>query len=370
MNLMPNGMPTVDADGNPVVRNMPEPVDGRASDGGMDKNKNIGDGASAVTPEMDAAYLAAVEKGDLDGAQGILRGLLSKLGFDVGWFHGSGKDDLLRLEPEKQSRGSFPGIFASDTKAVAEMVASTGGITDLARAKALKAEFKKKNKELGRKHKTYEVAVRIQNPVEFMSDLFLKVYSETFGITEKQVIGKLLDSATEHNAAIETGMDEGIKIQIPISDQRFREILEEMGYQPEDISYEFMQSYLTRSTTNDEFASDASDAAEQVVFEKKEDFIQALADSGGFAFGETEALEGNKPLQFLGSLQRDVLDNYIKSGGFDGVIYEDMETAIVEKGSETAIVFDSRNIVIADTILRDSSGNIIPLSKRFNQSPP
>jgi hypothetical protein len=59
------------------------------------------------------------------------------------------------------------------------------------------------------------------------------------------------------------------------------------------------------------------------------------------------------------------LETYLKSKGFDGIVYENNFEA---KGNDSYIVFNPNQIKSADPITRDDAGNAIPPSKRFDQT--
>lgn len=99
-----------------------------------------------------------------------------------------------------------------------------------------------------------------------------------------------------------------------------------------------------------------------------QDFIQAFNESGGWEWNE-DAMEDRETSDFDPDidLTQEMFDSmgfdavrYLSEKGFDGVRLNESET------ETTIAVFNPNQIKSADPITYDESGNVIPLSQRFN----
>lgn len=93
------------------------------------------------------------------------------------------------------------------------------------------------------------------------------------------------------------------------------------------------------------------------------EFIDSYVAGDGRIFAESNQPE-NVAMESWSAIQNAIAD-YARNNGYDGFVFNDST-----RGEEhhTYAVFDSNQIKSADPVTYDDSGNVIPLSERFNES--
>jgi hypothetical protein len=126
-----------------------------------------------ITPQQDADYLAAVERGDMETAQRMVDEAARAAGYGIKGFHGTLSEELRNNtfdDEDAPYRGGLVAFFAEDRK-FAEEYAKNGG-------------------------KIIEAHLRLQNPLDFRNKQLIKeavtdFYAQTGGITASEDIHRL-----------------------------------------------------------------------------------------------------------------------------------------------------------------------------------
>lgn len=290
-----------------------ERLDGSGRTGGIDTNTpggaNIGDGAqpgnSAVTPEMDVAYLDAATSGKLGQAQRLVDDAARSAGFHQGpvW-HGSptkkrfSQFDAAKLGTNTEAGSAKQAFFFADRELEATEYSLIKRFGD--------TEFD-------------------PDPDNKLDDLFRKVeeLNETADVLEED----------------EPELAEKIRAE---AEQTQEELLD--------------------------YADEIRWAKIEATKAKARGEVYRLFLAGNF-----------KEIEYNSNFRVETFSSNINQAfkeGFDGVHFakvKDTSQSIEQDAIRFHDVYAVKNptqIAFADAVLLDSSGNVIPLSQRFNQSPP
>ena len=250
----------------------------------------------------DTDYLAAVKSGDMKVVQGMVDEAAKKAGFAVKLFSGYPKG-ISKFD--LSTRSEVEGIFLTNSRTIASQYAGTH--PDEISGKT--------GYSTGRKGEIYEVYVKLENPV---SDL---VPNEWFSaISEKY----------DNNKSVDENVAKELKLKKYFGDD------------------------------GDYVLSDGTVVGELEVLSDFERILNMqFNDQSGGGYLDS-AIKGSSVMQAF-AMMRDVGEIVKKNEGYDGIVFSD-----TEMGEVTTVVFSPSQIKSADPITRDSKGNVIPLSKRFN----
>lgn len=285
--------------------------------------------ARAVTPEQDAAYLKAVERGDMETAQKMVDEAARAAGYDIRAAHGSPSRpfwvfDPLRRGERTGSNSALLGYFASSEKSVA-------------------AEYKMTQSERRRAGERGPLAFNLANAEQ------------------------AVEAAEAAEAFAEFDQDEGGWIgRVKSYDQWGTEYTWDADQMVYDNQMEAVEAADTARQTE-------IDEAETALAEKIAEYEKSAAEMEANRTLHDLYLRLANPLiyDFEGGTFRDKsyseLVQEAIAEGRDGVIMENTVDSIdSQTPSDVYVFFQSSQAKLADPVTRDEAGNVIPLSQRFD----
>lgn len=266
---------------------------------------------SQITPEEDAQYIAAVEAGDMATAQAMVEVAAYQAGYREKAFH-----------------GGAPNIEVFDRKA--------SGRTNTLDALGTWFSTERSQVSIYRENaQIYEAFIRMDSPLLYVNQM------------------QALEAKAEPEA-IQTQIDELESQEKQLSDELRR--LDETGKWKSD---EGIQARKLKKGIDAEIKQLRTKKREaQENYDMNEPWQRMAEDFREFVGGRTGDV--------------DAYVEHLKSQGYDGIKLVDT-TADTESNDGTRapiadwfLVFDPENIKTAEAVTRDSDGNVIPLSQRFD----
>ena len=261
----------------------------------------------SVSAETDSTYMDAVNRGDMDIAQEFVDDAAMSAGYDVRMFHETDADNIHIFDI---SRGTHGG-------------------TDYQTPYGIFTKTSSKNIGLGSKQMSLFVKARNTLRVENRDDVVNKVPG----------FAKYYDQITEIDKKYDALANE-------LEDEEFDALMEWMEEHPDaDMDEVFPNSYIIENKPADidsEKYLEAHSKRVALMNEWSEKYNAVAVEAKAF------------------------LTNYLRSNGYDSMYF------VVDGGSrgrqtDSLIVLDENQVKSADPVTRDDDGNVIPLSKRFNQ---
>jgi hypothetical protein len=340
INYMPEGEPITDASGNIV--GMP-PIEFDQQDSGQ----------RLMPDNLDADYLAAVERGDTETAQRMVDEAARAAGYTIESVHGTNGDEFTIFDVERggaktAADSAALGIFSTDNMNVAEMYASNmgvGGVFALALAGENHPLVKARNEALESPE-----GIKLTQARKEAAQRYEAARDAEFKRLESDFTNKLTEAKKNKPEVFASFTDEDISFMA--------------NSQAQTTFYQMMEK-------GESDAINEADAAEEKAKAALHDYVRVRIDA---AIPNKRVLklrlklenpavydaEGQTPGTF--PLTEKIAK--AKQDGNDGVIFENIVDP--DESATHYVVFNPEQIKSADPVTRDDQGNIIPLSKRFD----
>lgn len=268
----------------------------------------------SITPDEDATYLAAVEAGDMETAQRMVDEAAKAAGLDVVRVYHGTKKEFTSFDPSVRDPSKL-SYFSYDKEFARSYATGIGG------------------------HRTPEPAIveRIQSVKNLSKQFFEEQYSALiakYGSREQtpdEEASALLDKARDYERSLLDGMT--------VSDAE-----SEMGVRVLELYLDTGRVFNPRKQWS-EFVPEILKYLQASSWESLRPDMQQHVKNGNYMIWEAP------------NVVNAVLEKY------DSILLQ--ESTISQK-LDTIAVRDSRRIKSADPVTRDSQGNIIPLSQRFD----
>lgn len=345
-------------------------------------------------PAMDSEYSAAVESGNMQEAQRLVDEAAKENGYNIKAFHGTSRGDRVGnvFLPERATSG--PMAFFTDRREVAERYSRDKADTSLAYDEEYSDYYTQfrvtrngKSISVGELWKYLPMAERakIKNAaphIRFDEDYDKVIYDPTAqhgnGAYDAYELNR--NKGNVLNTLVSTWLETG---DLYNREADFLDVLKLAGlngveYRDPDARHE--KVYETYLKIRNPF--DASNV-EQAFYDglsawlKSTDISEYQKESAGADTWDKNSVE---PEQFLERVSSDIeagtshawtsipdyVTAYLKELGYDGI--KDTGGKGGGESHTVWIPFSSEQVKSAEPIVRDDTGNVIPLSERFNSS--
>lgn len=312
-----------------------------------------------VTPEQDAAYMDAVERGDMETAQRMVDEAAKKAGFKRKLFTGQPRG--LKVIPES-TRNELPRgyAFLTNDREVAGHYSGAktraGSNTDFG---------------TGRVGKTYRVAVDFKNTLNLDDAINEEWWTEALAESQgwERALARMLYLANDtklYKLADTYKIPKVDEDGDARSDEYIRDdIAEAMSRNPKSnwvkrAKREAAFKELGFELEDGRFVND-----DGVELDEDADLSDAVDEAWGAIAGQgfylQDALNESPTGKLLVLADNAVVEKFLEQGGYDSYSHTDTEV-----GGRTYIAFGPEQIKSSDPVTRDDQGNVIPLSQRFN----
>ena len=356
---------------------------------------------SLITPEMDATYLDAVERGDMETAQRMVLEAAKRAGYTEEVYHGTPHFGFTTFRSHRLSGA----IFTSTRRNVSANYAGDG---NYASVRGINKGYKEPHSSediIENAKSVLEQDYHIATPAE-REAVIEKVEAEAKRVMQKmeslkEKAGEFSNDIADDIAWVENVIysgatsrengNEGDELSQMLKDDydRFaesREALREYdksvltdeqkaylsfltGYEVGDIAIDVAHSYANAVSSQD-----LATAGEAIVtMDWLADVTKRANEIGSYhLMGDLGAnpliidAQGNAwyALDFNGMRETDVIAEWAKDNGYTSVVFKN----IYDYGdaSDVMVFFSSNQIKSADPVTYDDNGDVIPLSERFN----
>lgn len=280
---------------------------------------------------MDAQYAAALARGDMKAAQGLVDAAAKAAGFETIAFHGSPDTDIEEFSVQRTAHGYY---FSPDPD-TASYYEGNGG-------------------------RLYRVAISMGKTLDLTEDFERLNFFENFMSTGNDKVRMKMNKWHEKTEA-DTGdfaeavfayWNEDAKMRSELEGD-MRDVLDgwkdENGQLSEKGLHSAIQEYFDYESLEDVLAK--SPQAKEIIdanFPEEDREVSRLES----AYGSQD---------FYMNEQTEVMQT-AEANGYDSVLFDDPSPS---GESVSYVVFDPRRIRIADAVVKDAEGNVIPLSRRF-----
>lgn len=345
-------------------------------------------------PAMDSEYSAAVESGNMQEAQRLVDEAAKANGYDIKAFHGTSRADRVGnvFLPERATSG--PMAFFTDNREIAERYSRDKADTSLAYDEEYSDYYTQfrvtrngKSLSVGDLWKYLPVAERTKIKdaaphIRFDEDYDKVIYDPTAqhgnGAYDAYELNR--NKGNVLNTLVSTWLETGALYD---READFLDVLKLAGlngveYRDPDARHE--KVYETYLKIRNPF--DASNV-EQAFYDgliawlKRTDISEYQKESAGVDTWDKNSVE---PERFLERVASDIeagtshawtsipdyVTAYLKELGYDGI--KDTGGKGDGESHTVWIPFSSEQVKSAEPIVRDDTGNVIPLSERFNNS--
>ena len=299
----------------------------------------------ALSPEeeMDAAYLNAIENGDMKTADKLVREAAKQAGYDIQAYHGTNTGAFTVFDKNRANVESDMGAgfyLTSNEDDVTQNYEGGGPDFD---------------------NKIARLAERIQSEED------IEDYDEAKEIAEKRLMG---ENGGAHLITGYVKMDNPAHVN---GTTLFADILDDISeedYDDEDDYYQAQEDAIAESL------NDIQETLDELGYYNIEEVMPILNDAvynGGISIPDLKEQINNLYIEDDEGNQagNEVLRAIIESLGYDGIIDDTVSEKFKNMGLDEDtthyIVFNPNQIKSAETITRDEDGNVIPLSKRFKE---
>lgn len=297
---------------------------------------------SLITPEMDASYLDAVERGDMATAQRMVMEAAKLAGYTIRGEHGTThKFTIFNYDfANKENSFGVGHYFTSDYDDAVDNYSTNEGPDLKSRIQLLaeRMEFDPEYEDMtdeerldiatqklsGGENVVISAALRMDNPAVFGEDADGDIRETYFDYSESY------DEETEE-------YDE-----------------------PEGLLIDFVDALNTELSSGDYWGTESVE-----LWELTEDggiYANELRDKVINLLSDTQDNDGNM-------VSHNIFRNALVRMGFDGIIDNEPSIRFSNMGlsryTKHYIVFDSNQIKLTDPVTYDDNGNVIPLSERF-----
>ena len=292
---------------------------------------------------LDATYLDAVERGDMETAQRMVDDMAKVFGYTIRGEHGTTHKFTIFNYDYANKENSF-GVghyFTSDYDDAQDNYSSEEG-PDLKQRIQLLAERMEYDPEY-----------------EDMSD------EERLRIATQKLSGGeniIISAALRMDNPVVFGEDADGEIQETYFDftESYDEETDEYG-EPEGTLIDFVNALNDELSSGDYWGTESVDLWD--ISESDGIYANELRDKVISLLSDTQDNDGN-------FASHNIFRNALVRMGFDGIIDNEPSIRFSNMGlsryTKHYIVFDSNQIKLTDPVTYDDNGNIIPLSERFN----
>lgn len=280
---------------------------------------------------MDAQYAAALARGDMKAAQGLVDAAAKAAGFETIAFHGSRETDIEEFSVQRTAHGYY---FSPDPH-TASYYEGDGG-------------------------RLYRVAISMGKTLDLTDDFDRLNFFENFMSTGNDKVRMKMNKWHEKIEA-DTGdfaeavfayWNEDAKMRSELEND-MRDMLDgwkdEKGQLSEQGLRSAIQEYFDYESLEDILAkSPQAKAIIDANFPEEDREVSRLES----AYGSQD---------FYMNEQTEVMQT-AEANGYDSVFFDDPSPS---GESVSYVVFDPRRIRIADAVVKDADDNVIPLSRRF-----
>ena len=324
----------------------------------------------SITPEQDTDYMSAVERGDMETAQRMVDEAAKAAGYDSHLYSGTDAFGFTQIDTSAPGGDGF-SFWATNS----EDTAST--YTQFGKVRRINSDISEEDLE-DLNERTY---TKLENAVEDFRRLIDKTFSEWyFGQQNNDYLMGLIedsmDAFNEYQDDVYNALDEivydaydsyGGDLQDEFEDvEEFREsprgeeiyrVINEI----EDICKNIQR--IGRNEIKGGIYELYANTDNMYVFDGKGQSWNALRPD--FMPAKKTAWSDNAPYKTR------ELANWARENGYDGIIFKNIEDSGQYGDSLAADVFTFFNpqaqVKSADPVTYDDAGNVIPLSKRFNE---
>ena len=299
----------------------------------------------ALSPEeeMDAAYLNAIENGDMKTADKLVREAAKQAGYDIQAYHGTNTGAFTVFDKNRANVESDMGAgfyLTSNEDDVTQNYEGGGPDFD---------------------NKIARLAERIQSEED------IEDYDEAKEIAEKRLMG---ENGGAHLITGYVKMDNPAHVN---GTTLFADILDDISeedYDDEDDYYQAQEDAMAESLNN---IQETLDELGYYNIEEVMPILNEAVYNGGISIPDLKEQINNLYIEDDEGNQagNEVLRAIIESLGYDGIIDDTVSEKFKNMGLDEDtthyIVFNPNQIKSAETITRDEDGNVVPLSKRFKE---
>jgi hypothetical protein len=328
-------------------------------------------GQMRYLPEkLDSDYMKAVESGDVEAQQRMVDEAAKKAGYSVKAYHGTPEGGFVAFETQRENLKEGAGNTADPNTFLGAHFAEEESVARRFMDELYGGNKKQKNPQL------YGVYLKIQNPLGGDSfvpndiiatkEIAIKQRSKYKEVKEKiqklndELRNKELDSNIKGDVnLISIGkISEWVESKNNESKSKFpkeHSVIEKLKQQADEISSKLGRSRQIQIPNGKTLFLEG----DRGLVSEGEFGIEALSNVGTGRNPEAEASK-SEDRRWRTAIGRSMRKNFDKLG-YDAVIYNNEV-----EGGVSIIVPTPEQIKSADPITRDDSGNVIPLSKRFD----
>lgn len=356
---------------------------------------------SLITPEMDASYLDAVERDDMETAQQMVMEAAEKAGYTEKVYHGTSQFGFTSFSSYRPSGATF----TSDNSLVSEgygkgIKGYLGRVRNI--NKPLKpvrnindaiynarsvfnedwrlATEEEKRRVIGRveedaremrdeiKARKVDMPEELRENVMWIENIVYYLAEARYdGIKKEELSNRLREYYRLYQKSKEA-LEIYIHYNLTEGQKEYLRFL--VGDKVGDVAIGIGQSYANAIIENDLATVDGNylvniSTLEQLVKEAKRYGSYQLYGNLGRKPLEIDADHRNwNNLDFKGMHSTDVIVEWAKENGYTSVVFKN----IYDGGplSNVKVFYDSNQLKSADPVTYDDDGNVIPLSERFN----
>ena len=341
---------------------------------------------AVVTPEQDATYMAAVERGDTETAQRMVDAVAKVAGLTGTLYHGTDGATFTRFK-----KTDDVGFFFTSSKKVARSYAPAANWTNDPESDLLPFldPVPADNNRIGPTSGIYHVFLDIKNPlvIDAAGEEWnrVPVQKRQLNIEALEVLPSYDENGSvDHKASVQIFVTERVKKDGPVElldDTDAKEILDTFVFndswvsdteaeQAETINYSFK---LPSVEAYNQFIAERYSARAIINASRIANAEEALKKTPGLNrnYARINVASGANPKVNTRTAVRLAL-----SQGKDAVIFKRIldvgpdSFADRSEVSDVYVVFDPQQIYFANAVARDEAGNAIPLSQRFNAATP
>ena len=271
------------------------------------RKQEIGTAKYSVSPETDAAYADAVDRGDMDIAQEFVDDAAMSAGYEFRMFHETDADNIHIFDI---SRGTHGG-------------------TDYQTPYGIFTKTSSKNIGLGSKQMALFVKARNTLRVENREDVVNKVPGFAEYYDQIKAIDEKYDALANE-----------------LEDEEFDALMAWMEEHPDaDMDEVFPNSYIIENKPAD------IDSEKYLAAHKRRVDLMA---------------EWSEKYDAVAVKAKAYITEYLRSNGYDSMYFV-VDGGSRGRQTDSLIVLDENQVKSADPVTKDDDGNVIPLSKRFNK---
>lgn len=295
----------------------------------------------SISQKTDAAYMAAVKRGDMDEAQRMVDEAAKAAGYSVKAYHGTNNFGFTVFENENPQHYS-PTIFFADRTDVAESYANFKPYT----YQSLKDSAAVNIDEMD-----------INQLCEAITKEFQKDYAKSNKIVR-------FEPLTEEEKRRDIW---GRDIRLVTTDLNGRKFVEDKLYDLDDIV-----RWLKRILKNEGVYGVYLSMKNPIVIDCKGGSNREIDVPDALKDVDMDGINPDTYGHRAKTLNTDEMAALAHKAGYDGVVFKDVMDVASELHewdpvATDYVVFDPSQVKSADPVTYDNNGNVIPLSERFDE---